>query len=227
MAGPPLLHGGATDRERMAARIGEVMDGPVTVLGVIFLLVVVADTVGRPTGALAVALDVVGWMLWAVFAAEFVIRAVVAPSAWGFLRRHWWQLIFLVFPFLRFARVLARLRVARLGRVVASAVRSSRSAGATLSSRVAWLAAVTAIVILSGSQALYEFGGVGSYGDALHRTALATITGEPIAAGSGVARVLEVALALYSVVVFAALAGMLGAFFLERRAPSDGGDRPC
>jgi voltage-gated potassium channel len=36
--------------------------------------------------------------------------------------------------------------------------------------------------------------------------------------------VIEVVLAVYSVVVFASLAGMLGAFFLERRPPS--GHRP-
>ncbi|MDF2967903.1 MAG: hypothetical protein K0Q93_1681 [Nocardioidaceae bacterium] len=55
------------------------------------------------------------------------------------------------------------------------------------------------------------------YGRALHGAALATVTGEPPAADGAVARVLEVVLAIYSVVVFATLAGALGAFFLQKR----------
>jgi voltage-gated potassium channel len=49
---------------------------------------------------------------------------------------------------------------------------------------------------------------------------LATVTGEPLAAAGGIARIVEVVLAVYSVIVFATLAGALGAFFLQRR------DRP-
>ncbi len=134
--------------------------------------------------------------------------------------------MFLVLPFLRFARVLARLRVGRMGRVVSSAIRSSRSARAVLSSRLGWLAAVTAIIVLSAAQLLYEFAGFNRYGDALHAAALATIVGEPAGRASGAARVLDVVLALYSVIVFAALAGTLGAFFLEQRSAAQGGERP-
>lgn len=38
-----------------------------------------------------------------------------------------------------------------------------------------------------------------------------------MSSGAGLAQVLEVVLALYSVVVFATLAGVLGAYFLEGR----------
>lgn len=211
----PVLRRPPTERERVARELSERMDGPVTALGIIFLLVVLADTVARPTGALAVALTVASWAIWAVFAAEFALRMVIAPSTWGFLRRNWWQLVFLVVPFLRFARILAR--VARLGRVVSSAVRTTRTARAQLSGRLGWLAAVTTIVVLSASQVLYEFGGYDRYGAALHDAALATINGEPLGVDSGFADVLEVGLALYSVVVFATLAGTVGAYFLEGR----------
>ena len=89
-----------------------------------------------------------------------------------------------------------------------------------LSSRLAWLAAVSVILILSASQLLYAFDVYASYGDALHAAALATITGEPFAQEEGLAKVLDVVLAVWSVGVFAALAGTLGAYFLEGRTPS-------
>jgi voltage-gated potassium channel len=78
------------------------------------------------------------------------------------------------------------------------------------------LAVVSAITALGSSQLLYEFEVLDRYGDALRAAALATITGEPLAQPDGFAKVLDVVLASYSVVVFAALAVTLGAYFLER-----------
>ncbi len=46
---------------------------------------------------------------------------------------------------------------------------------------------------------------------------MATVTGEPTTV-AGVGRLLDVVLAGYSVVVFATLAGIVGAFLIERRA---------
>ncbi len=175
------------------------MDAPVAALGAVFVLVVLAENVADPRGKLGAALAVAGWLLWGVFAFEFALRMVIASSTWGFLRRNWWHLAFLVLPLLRFAQVLARLRLARIGpmgRVVSSAVRGTRTAAVTLSSRVAWLAAATAIVILAASQILYGTGAFDRYGEALHTVALATITGEPLGRDGA--------------------AGMLGAFFLQR-----------
>jgi voltage-gated potassium channel len=203
-------------RERWARLLAARLDVPMTVLGLIFLLVVLGQTVA--TGeAVQSALAVVGWALWAVFVAEFALRLYVAPSRPRFLRRNWWQLIFLVVPMLRFLRLVAVLRVARAGRVVSSAVRSSRSAGRILSSRLGWLAAVSVIIVLSTSQLLFTLGVYDRYGQALHDAALATVSGEPFPRDSGLTQVLDVLLALYSVGVFAALAGTLGAYFLEER----------
>lgn len=195
------------------------LDTPVTVLGVVFVLLLVAESSMHDEARLRPWFDGAGWALWAVFVAEFLARMLAAPSTSRFLRRNWWQAVFLAVPFLRFLRVagrLARLRPARLGRLASSAVRGVRTAGRTLSSRLAWLAAVTVIVALVAGQLLFEFGGYDSYGRALHDAAYATITGEPIPAEGALADVLELVLALYAVVVFGLLAGALGAYFLER-----------
>lgn len=191
-----------------------------TVLGVIFLLLVLAETVTQPEGTVASVYTWAGWAIWVAFVAEFVLRMVVAPSITRFMKRNWWQVIFLALPFLRFMRVVARLRLRPLvrgGRVLSSGVRGTRTAGRNLRGRAAWLGAMTVIVVLTASQLLFEFAPYEQYSEALHDAAYAAITGEPINIDGGFARVAELILAVYSVVVFATLAGILGAYFFERR----------
>ena len=192
------------------------LDRPMGILGLAFLLVVIGQSLAEEAW-LVTALSVTGWVMWAVFVAEFVYRAVSARDQRRFWTRNWWQVVFLALPFLRFARALTLLRAARVGGVLSATVRGSRSAGRLLSGRIGWLTALTGVVILGASQLLFVVGAYDAYGPALHDAALATITGEPLAASGGLPRFLEVVLAVYSVAVFATLAGALGAFFLERR----------
>lgn len=202
---------GATAAEELAARL----DRPMGLLGLVFLLVLTGQLVVTSpewTTVFAVA----GWVLWAVFVAEFALRAYVARDQGAFWRRNWWQLVFLLVPFLRFTRALRLLRTARIGGVLSATVRGSRSAGRLLSDRIGILAIVTGVVILGSSQLLLVTEVFPDYGQALHGAALATVTGEPLQAEGAVARVAEVALAVYSVAVFATLAGAVGAFFLQR-----------
>lgn len=207
----------AAARERWAEELLDRLTPAMSALGFLFLLVVLGEQLARESSALSTGLTVVSWSLWAVFAGEFALRLLVAPQKRRFWRRNWWQLAFLALPFLRFLRLVRAVRLLRTGRVLSSAVRSSRSARSVLGSRVGWLASVSAITVLGASQLLYEFADYERYGDALHAAALATITGEPLGRAGGFARVLEVVLAVFSVVVFATLAGSLGAYFLETR----------
>lgn len=194
------------------------LDAPMAGLGLVFVLVVLGQVLAQDALTVSV-LGAAGWALWSVFVAEFLLRAYVARDQREFWSRNWWQLVFLAVPFLRFARVVTALRAARVGAVVGAAVRGSRSAGRVLSNRVWWLAIVTVIVVLAGSQLLYAMGSYDSYARALHAAALAAIAGEPLEAEDGFAQVMELVLATYSVVVFATIAAALGAYFL-RLAPA-------
>ncbi len=213
-------------REAWAEELLDRLTPAMSALSIVFLLVVLGEQVARPGGGLAVVLTVVGWVLWAVFALEFVARMVVAPSTKEFLKRNWWQILFLVLPFLRVLRLVRAIRVLRSGRMLSSAVRTTRSARNLLGGRVGWLAVASGITILGSSQLLYEFSDYPTYAEALHAAALATITGEPLARPDGFAEILEVLLAIFSVVVFATLAGTLGAYFLDKTGrderPADG-----
>lgn len=202
--------------EELLDRLTPVMSA----LGILFLLVVLGEQFALAGSSLSTLLTIIGWLLWIVFLVEFVARMVVAPDTGRFLRRNWWQLLFLVLPFLRVLRLLRTVRLLRTGRVLSSAIRSSRSARQVLGGRVGWLSVVAAITVLGSSQLLYEFGTYETYGDALHAAALATITGEPLGRPDALSKMLEVVLAIFSVVVFATLAGTLGAYFLQTAPPN-------
>jgi voltage-gated potassium channel len=216
-APPRRLPRGETPAEEIARRL----DRPMGLLGLVFVLVVTGQLVVT-SPAWSRAFTIAGWVLWGAFVAEFALRAFIARDQRRFWRRNWWQLLFLALPFLRFSRALRLLRTARIGGVVSATLRGSRSAGRLLTGRIAWLAIITGVVVLGSSQLLYVTGTFTEYGAALHGAALATVTGEPLAADGVVARVFEVVLAVYSVAVFATMAAALGAFFLQRtevRAP--------
>jgi voltage-gated potassium channel len=221
------MAGASTEGERLlqAEVVAARLDKPMGILGVIFLFVVLGQLLAT-NPALITVFTVLGWFFWAVFVAEFLLRAYLARFGREFWRRNWWQVVFLLVPFLRFFRSLQALRfvrisrVARLGGIVSAGVRGSRSAGRLLSNRIGWLAAVTAVVILAASQLLYAAGPYEAYGDALFEAAMATITGNGVTVTSTFSRILQVLLATYSVAVFATLAGSLGAFFLRGIDPA-------
>jgi voltage-gated potassium channel len=212
----PVEVEGLSAAEALASRL----DRPMGVLGLVFLFVVLGQLLATDPG-LVLALSITGWVFWVVFVAEFLLRAYIAQFSPAFWKKNWWQVIFLLVPFLRFLRALQAVRllrlarVARVGGIVSAGIRGSRSAGRLLSSRIGWMVAVTAVVILATSQLLYATGEHTEYGDALYETAMATITGTGITPQTAFARVVQVVLAIYSVGVFATLAGSLGAFFLR------------
>ena len=212
------------DRLSAAENLARNLDRPMGVLGLVFLFVVLGQLLAAD-GVLLTVLSVVSWLFWAIFVAEFILRAYVARFQRRFWKKNWWQVIFLLVPFLRFFRALQALRfwrigrVARFGGVLTAGIRGSRSAGRLLSSRIAVLSAVTAIVILVSSQLLFITGAYDSYIDALYEAALVSISGTPLTPDTGFSRLLEVLLSIYSVAVFATLAGALGAYFLRGQDP--------
>lgn len=214
-----------SERDATLHGLARRLDKPMGALGVIFVLLVLGQALARDPGVSA-ALTVASWVLWAVFVAEFALRAWLARhQARQFWRRNWWQVIFLAVPFLRFARAATALRAARAGGVITAAVRGSRSAGRLLTDRLAWLAIITTTVILTVGQLLVLAGAYRGYGEALHDVALTTITGEPLRSPNTLAQIVELPLAVYSVVVFGTLAGALGAYFLSND-PGNTKDQP-
>src|SRR4028119_379129 len=76
---------------READGLARRLDRPMSVLGLVFVLVVLGQSLAREPW-LVTTLTVVGWLLWAVFVAEFALRALRASDQRRFWSRNWWQL---------------------------------------------------------------------------------------------------------------------------------------
>jgi voltage-gated potassium channel len=97
--------------EAVAARL----DKPMGILGVIFLFVVLGQILATDA-RIVLFFTILGWVFWTVFVAEFLLRAYIAGFSRAFWKKNWWQVIFLLVPFLRFFRALQALRFVRLVR---------------------------------------------------------------------------------------------------------------
>ncbi|HVL82468.1 MAG TPA: hypothetical protein VM840_12840 [Actinomycetota bacterium] len=206
-------------RELVAERIGEVLDPFMIPLGlgqaVAFLTLNECVDVGPARSAL----ETLFLIVWPVFVLEYLARMVVAPSTAAFLRRNWWEVPILALPFLRVLRVLRVARVARTartGRALGSVLRTGRRTGRTLVNRLGALAIIHVLVVLAGVNLSCDYGGYGSFTRAFRDVWVLATAGQPMGTDGGVQQLLDVFLTTWAVVVFAALAGSIGAFFLER-----------
>lgn len=128
-----LREAGDEERLETAELLARQLDRPMGILGIIFLFVVFGQLLATQPG-MSRALIITGWVFWAIFVGEFVLRAYVARFRKQFWKKNWWQIIFLPVPFLRFFRALQALRLVRLARfvrlggIVSAAIRGSRAA---------------------------------------------------------------------------------------------------
>ncbi len=213
-----------TARERLAALVEQRLDVPMAVLAVVWAALVAYELVAP--AAHRNELTLVGNVIWAIFAVEFLAKLWVSGRPLRFLRRRWPSVLFLVLPALRILRVVRALRLVRVlpaARVVGSSYRAIGTARSLLGGRLAFLAVTTFVVIFSGGQLLYllerQAGEGAALGDALWWSANLALSGNPVFEPSSLlARVLSIVLTAYAVVVFASLAGALGAYFVEARA---------
>jgi voltage-gated potassium channel len=196
-------------------------------LGVVFALLVGFELAVDLAPPAARALTVAGWVIWAIFALEFLAKLALAPKRLVFLRRHWLQLLGLLVPTLRVLRFVRLLRLGRAlpaARVLSSSYRTVGTARRLLRSRLAYVGALAAAMTLAVAQLAYLFERdhpdpvFESFGDAL-LWALATVLGmqgDPVPHSVGAHIVMLVGF-LVGLVVIASLAGTLGAFLLEQR----------
>ena len=212
--------------ERVEAGL-ERLDPVMAWLGVLFALLVGYELAVELGPGAQRALTIAGWVIWALFLAEFLAQLYVAPDRGRFLRGHWFQVLALVIPTLRFLRFLRLLRLGRAlpaARVVTSSYRVAGTARRLLRSRLAYLGATTAVVVIALAELAFLFergageGVFGSFGDAVLWSVAVVVAqqGDPVPATTGAHVAMLVGFA-WGVLVFATIAGSLGAFFVDDR----------
>ena len=213
-----------TERERLATLLERRLDIPMAILAAVWAGLVAYELIA-PRAQREV-LTLVGNVIWALFAVELVAKLVVSRHPGRFLRRHWPSVLFLVLPLLRVLRLFRALRLVRVlpfSRVVGSSYRAVGTARLLLAGRLQFLLAATVVIVFGSGQLLFVMergreGALTSLGDALWWSAnlgIATnLVHQPVTLAG---RLLAIVLSIYATVVFATLAGTIGAYFLEAR----------
>lgn len=221
------------ERTEILNRLESWLETPMIVLGFVWLALLIVEL----RWGLNPFLAVVGTVIWAIFILDFVVRLVIAPHKFSFVKSNWLTIIALIVPafrILRIVRVVRVLRAARaarglrLLRVVTALNRGMRAISASFGRRgFGYFLALTLIVNLAGAAGMYAFEhemprGFDSYGAALWWTAmLLTTMGTEYWPQTAEGRVLCFLLSLYGFGVFGYVTAALASYFIGRDADNE------
>jgi voltage-gated potassium channel len=191
-------------------------------------LLVIPLTVDLSPGA-ADTLEAIGWMIWAIFAAEYGVRLYLAPERWHFIRHNVIDLLVVLLPFLRplrVARSARALRLLRAARAVVILARIGEAARNVLRRHGLQYVLLVAMGVVVAGGLLVEEAERSAPGTHIHNVAdglwwaVTTVTtvgyGDtfPVTpVGKGIA----VLLMIMGIGLFGALAASLSSLFIERR----------
>ncbi len=218
------------ERKETLEQLEDWIETPMTVLGFVWLVLLVVEL----TRGLPPALEVLTSIIWACFVLEFTLKFALAPEKVRFLRRNWPAALSLLAPALRLLRVARAGRIFRMGRFVrelrlVKVIGSLNRSISTLRTNfrhfgAGYVALMSVVVTLVGAAGMYAFehdlsGGDGlrSYGDALWWTAMIMTTlGSQYWPVTVEGRILGFLLSLYAFGVFGYVAGALAGYFIGR-----------
>lgn len=221
------------ERVALLETINTTTDKPIFILSFVWLgLVILEMTVGisRP-------FEYVGFAIWAVFIADYLLELLIAPNTKDYLKANWLGGLALLLPAFRILRIFQSLKVLRLARALRSLnllkiVASLNRSIATLRSVAAdygirYIFPLTGIIFFAGAAGIFFFenphntqlpSGISTYGDALWWTAmLMTTFGSDYWPQTLEGRLLTIVLACYSIAIFGYVTATLASLLVEKR----------
>jgi voltage-gated potassium channel len=226
------------ERQALLEQLQEWLETPMLVLAFVWLALFVVEVVW----GLNPLLQIMGYLIWALFIVEFVLGILLAPGKRDYLQRNWLKALSLLAPALRvfrFARLLRLMRLSRtagmtrglrLLRLVSSLNRGMRALAASMGRRgFGYVMMLTLIVVLVGAAGMYTFEsnmpdgrGLDSYGDALWWTSMIMTTlGSEYWPQTASGRILCFFLSLYAFAVFGYVTATLASFFIGSDAENE------
>lgn len=208
-------------------RFSALVDLPLTILALVWLIVLVVPLVVHLPAVTAETFDIISYVLWAVFAAEYLIRLYLAPARGRFIARHLVDLAVVALPMLRPLRALRLLRLANLARfgvILANALQRTKRILRHRGLNYVLLAVAGIVLVCSGMELVFEEHAPGSnihnFGQALW-WAIVTVTtvgyGDyyPVSAGG---RGVAVVLMLVGIGLIGVLTATIASYFVEEKA---------
>ncbi|HEX6383790.1 MAG TPA: potassium channel family protein [Anaerolineae bacterium] len=217
------------ERDEALHQLEEWLEGPVLVLGFIWLVLLIVELIW----GINPLLQTIVYLIWGIFVLDFALRFVLAPHKLDYLRANWLTALSLMLPALRLLRIARLARLLRLVRVVSSLNRGMRALRSSMQRRgFGYVVALTLVVTLVGAAGMFAFeneivqeGGFQHYGDALWWTAMIMTTlGSEYWPKTAEGRVLGFLLSLYAFGIFGYVTATLATFFVGREAESEEAD---
>jgi len=214
------------ERKKLLTSIEKLLEGPMILLGFIWLALLVLELIW----GLNKPLEYASITIWIIFIIDFLVKLILAPVKLNYFKKNWLTAISLIIPALRvfrifrFVRLLRGLRGIRLVRIVSSFNRSMKSLGATMKRRAfGYVFMITLIVTFAGAAGMYAFenpnAGFDSYGMALWWTAMRVITaGNEFNPSSPEGRGLAFLIAVFGYSIFGYVTATFATFFIGRDA---------
>ncbi|RYZ59793.1 MAG: ion transporter [Chitinophagaceae bacterium] len=212
-----------SERKKLLHTLENILEGPMIFLGFVWLALLVVELVW----GLSPLLQTVSLVIWALFIVDFLLKFLLAPDKFLFLKKNVFTAISLLIPALRVFRILRFLRVfrgVRLIRVVSSLNRTMKSLGATMKRRgFGYVVLLSLLVTFGGAAGMYaaENGtpGFESYGLSLYWTAMRVITaGNEYWPVTSEGRALAFFIAIFGYAIFGYVTATLATFFIGRDA---------
>ena len=97
---------GVSQREVMLHQIERVTELPLLILAFVMIPLLLGPMLWELLPQEEAIFETVNTFIWAIFAVDLVIKVMVAPRRWPYIKRHWLEVLIVAVPFLRPLRLL-------------------------------------------------------------------------------------------------------------------------
>jgi voltage-gated potassium channel len=191
---------------------------PLAAVAIVFLIAYAIDVLAQPQGAADVAIEVVAWGSYAVFAVDYVIRLSLASNRWRWFFRHLFDLAIVLLPLLRPLRLVRLvILISVLQRAVGNAIRG-RVVIYTISAAVLLVFVASLAVLESERDAVDPH--ITNFGEALwwSITTITTVGYGDLTPLTGTGRVIAVLLMIGGISLVGSITATLASWIVQRVA---------
>ena len=221
------MHNVETQRVRLLVQIERLLEWPMIALSLAWVVLLAVEFVRGATRPIETA----GHVIWVLFGVDFLIKLIIAPRKWKFLRRNTITVLSLLLPAVRLLRVSRVFRAARMlrgvrfARFLGSLSRGMRALRRSMRRHgFGYVLALTLFVMFTAAAGMMAFEREGpnraifeTYSSSLWWTAmLMTSLGSEYWPRTGSGRALTLLVAVYSLAVFGYITATLASFFIDR-----------